>query len=183
MVDRKMLVMIENELKTGLSKKQIFYDLGKTDDLASALAAIPYYKDREKYATLNWTLVGILACVAVYKTVVSAISFLAGSLPIYLLVITLVSPAIFLVLADQVRKYRCHIVAAALCVFNLVRSLSAHYQGANLAEIVPLFFVLLLLSVGSVLGIYLKRKLCPHQGFLGARTDRNGTYLFLNEGQ
>lgn len=29
----------------------------------------------------------------------------------------------------------------------------------------------------------LKRKLCPHLGFLGARTDDNGNYLFLKEGQ
>jgi uncharacterized membrane protein YhaH (DUF805 family) len=131
MIDKQTRAVIEDKLKSGLPKKDIFIGLGKTGDVATALADTPYYSDRQKYFRLNSVLVSILVYIAVYRIIISLVVILFSEVPAYLFPLALIYPVLFFLVAVTVRRFRGHELACALCLLFLGQSLSAKWNGAG----------------------------------------------------
>ena len=182
MTDKKTIVEIERKLAQGISKKQIFVDLGGADDLATAIASAPYYGDRKRYGTLNALLVAILLYAAIIKITSTILAVHEHHLPIYVAFFGSFYPSVFAYLAFQIAHFRgwAYLPAALFCLVLFLHNLEPTFsQFKGSAFVINLLLIAPLLP-GLVIGLHLRRRLCPHLGFVGARTDKTGRYNFMD---
>lgn len=173
----------EEMLRNGLTKEQIFHELGGTDDIARTIVSIPYYEKRAQHKKLNLVLVGIIFYYGLVKLLVSAFNFMSVDLPIYLFPLTLFVPVCAVAFGIGIYKFRgyWYMPAGLFGVAALFKSL-----GPEMAEFSMLLWVIwLAINVPVLIGVFLsfslKKKLCPSLGFMGAKTNESGRYLFLEE--
>ena len=173
---------VEAGLGKGFSREEIFRSLGGTDDVARVVAATPHLDDRENFKMLNWVLVGIIFYFAVLKLLTSVFLLVHLGIPIYLYPFAILIPACAVALALQIRKFRG--------VFYSVTGFSGlavlcngvdYFLKAGKHSLVFVAVLYLPVLLGSILSFYLKKELCPTLGFLGAKTDAGGRYLFQHE--
>jgi len=173
--------LVESGLLEGKRKEEIFRSLGGTDDFARTVAATPYFEDRIKYAKLNWILVAIIVYFAVMKLAITTINFIQLGLPIYVFPTILFVPVVALLIADQLRKYRGNFYMVTgffslAVVFNGLK-----IENLQTKDVVFFGIINLPLLFGAFLAFFLKKRLCPHLGYMGAKTDSTGKYMFLTE--
>lgn len=170
--------LVDTGLRDGKTKADIYREFGGTDDIASAIAATPYLVDRQKYAKLNWMLVAVVVYFAVIKLVVSSINWIHLNLPLYYLPLIIFAPAAAIWIAVQLSKFRgvFYLITGLLGLAVVIKGITPE----SMASLV--WSILHLPLVGGVfLAFFLKKRLCPYLGYLGAKTDSDGSYLFLNE--
>lgn len=173
--------LVESGLLEGKNKSDIFRSLGGTDDVARTVAATPYFEDRTKYAKLNWLLVGIVVYFAMMKFAITTINFIQLGLPIYVFPMFVFMPAVALWIATQLRKYRgtFYITTGLLSIAIILNGLK--FEDLQSKNLVFWGIINLPLLFGAFLAFFLKKRLCPHLGYMGAKTDSSGKYLFLSE--
>ena len=179
MVSKEILIKIEQKLREGTDKEDIFRELGGGDDLATALASTPYFSQRNAYKIHNLILVAIISFYAISKFTLSVLSFKSSNLPIYIYPLTLFVPVVALLLAREIKKFRggLYLVISMLSFALIVRTLGESF-GTHTSSYWLIWAVIHLpVAIGGFLAYYLKRKLCPNLKFLGARSE-NGVYKF-----
>jgi len=178
MKNNEMYSRIDAGLREGKSKADIYRDLGGTDDIATAVAATPYLVDQQKYAKLNWMLVAIVVYFAVIKLVVSSINLIQLNMPVYSLPIMIFTPASAIWIAIQLRKFR-----GVFYLITGLMGLAVVINGISPESMTSLLWSTLHMPLvgGVFLAFYLKKRLCPYLGYMGAKTDSAGKYLFLTE--
>ena len=181
MKNTETYAQVESGLLEGKNKNEIFRSLGGTDDFARTVAATPYFEDRTKYAKLNRVLVTIVVYFAVMKFVITTVNFIQFGLPIYIFPTLLVMPVVALWIAAQLRKYRgtFYITTGLFSMAVILNGLK--FEDLQTKNLVLWGFVNLPLLFGAFLAFFLKKRLCPHLGYMGAKTDSTGKYLFLTE--
>jgi hypothetical protein len=182
---QKEISSIEEKLRSGLSRGDIFRALGATDNLATQIAAVPNFGDRERYSRFNSALFVILFYTGIAQAAFPIINFLTAALPIYLafsLFFPVILSAFLIYSAFETRKFngRFYGSSGLLCFYVFFSSLSAYSKSNELGE----FFLWLVINFpilfGGFLSFYLKKKLCPYLGLWGAKTNGSGHYLFLD---
>jgi hypothetical protein len=175
---------VESRLLEGATREDIFRELGGTDDVAREIASTPDLHLRKKYAKLNWTLVSILAYFALLKIAISLTGYLylKKALPWYFFPTLLLVPGAAIYFAVQIRKFRggFYLIAGLLFVIvilNSCRTLSSLM--ANYKAFLVWLALYSPLIAGSIIAFFLKKKLFPHLGYLGAKTDSSGSYTFI----
>lgn len=180
----KMTSIVESRLKEGATREEILREVGGTDDAARVIASTPDFKLRQKYAKLNWTLVVIIAYFALLKLVTSVSAFVHEEVPFFFLPTVLFAPGVAIYFAVQIRKFRggFYLISGLLSisvVLNHGRSLDSVMTGYNQVLVWLSFYGPMI--VGAFIAFFLKMKLCPHLGYMGAKTDSAGKYRFLND--
>jgi len=168
-------------LEGGLTKAQIFSELGGTDDNAKILASTPTLAQREKFKTKNQILVFILFYFAAVKFAFSCYTLLSINAPIYLLPITLFVPACAIALGVGIKRFRgyLYLPVGLLGFVSIARSIDAQVVNFNLSIWAIWLAVNIPVAIGVFLAFHLKKNLCPDLGFMGAKTNKSGQYLFL----
>lgn len=175
--------LVESELLEGNKKGDIFRSLGGTDDLARTVAATPYFEDRRKYAKLNWILVAIVVYFAVVKFAITTINFVQLGLPIYIFPTLIFIPVAALWIAEQLKKFRgtFYMTTGFFIIAIILNGMKYTAENLQTKDIIVWSVIHLPLLFGAFLAFSLKKRLCPYLGYLGAKTDSAGKYLFLAE--
>lgn len=183
MKQKEIVLKAEEMLRNGSSKEQIFCELGGTDDIARTVASIPYYEKRKQHKTLNLVLVGIVFYYATVKLLVSAFNFMSVDVPIYLFPLTLFIPICAVVFGIGIYKFRgyWYLPAGLFGIVALLKNLGPEMAEFNMLLWAIWLAINLPLLVGVFISFNLKKKLCPSLGFMGAKTNDSGRYLFLEE--
>jgi len=174
--------IVESRLKEGATREEIFREVGGTDDAARIIAATPDFESRQRYAKLNWILASIIAYFAIFKFITSTSTYLHDNVPFYFFPTVLIIPGASVYFISQILKYRgiFYMIVGLLCIgvgLNHERSLDSVMVGPK--EVIIWVCVYGPMIVGALTAFYLKAKLCPHLGYLGAKTDATGKYRFL----
>jgi len=174
---------VESRLLEGANRDDIFRELGGTDDVARVIASTPDFQLRQKYAKLNWVLVSIITYFALFKLIDSISVFLDNKLPLYFFPMLLFVPGVAIYFAIQIKIFRggFYLIAGLLLIAVTINSgktfdsmmINARSVGLWIAFYSPLV-------AGCIIAFFLKRKLCPHLGYMGAKTDSSGNYKFIN---
>lgn len=177
----ELLSKVEEMLKAGFTKSEIFSELGGTDDNAKILASTPTLAQREKFKTKNQILVFIIFYFAAVKFAFSCYAFLSINAPIYLLPITLFVPACAIALGIAIKKFRgyLYLPVGLLGFVVIARSIDVQVANFNFSVWAIWFAINLPVAYGVFLAFHLKKNLCPDWGFMGAKTNESGQYLFL----
>ena len=183
MSNGQIISIVELMLKNSATREEIFREVGGTDDAAKIIAATPDFESRQKYAKLNWALVGIIAYFATFKLITSTTAFLHENVPLYFLPTVLIIPGASVCFISQILKYRgaIYLIVGLLFIgvgLNHLRSFDSVMIGSN--EVIVWVCVYGPMVAGVLIAFYLKAKLCPHLGYLGAKTDATGNYRFLH---
>ena len=175
--------LVESGLLEGKNKVDIFRSLGGTDDFARTVAATPYFEDRKKYSKLNWMLVAIVVYFAVIKFAIITINFVQFGLPIYIFPMFLFIPAVALWIAAQLRKYRgtFYMTTGLLIIAVILNEIKIITENLQATDIIVWSVIHIPLLFGAFLAFFLKKRLCPYLGYMGAKTDAAGKYMFLTE--
>jgi hypothetical protein len=183
MKNTETYAQVESELLEGKNKSEIFRTIGGTDDFARTVAATPYFEDRAKYAKLNWVLVAIVVYFSVIKFAITTINFIQLGLPIYIFPALLFMPAFALWIAAQLRKYRgsFYMITGIFSLAIILNGLKYTTENLQTKDIVLWSVIHLPILFGAFLAFFLKKRLCPYLGYMGAKTDSTGKYLFLIE--
>ena len=183
MNNNEIFKLVESGIREGKSKSDIFRELGGTDDIARAVAATPYFAERKRYQKLNWALVAAVIYFAIIKLAFSLIGFFQSGLPIFAFPILLFVPAVAIWIAVNLSKFRggFYIVAGLLSLAVLINGMPITSSELNQKNVAVWAIVHIPLLLGCFLAFFLKNKLCPHLGYMGAKTDPTGKYLFLSE--
>lgn len=179
MVSKEIFENIELKMREGVTKEEIFKELGAYDDLAGALAATPEFSAREKYKIHNFVLVIAIYCYALLKLTTSILLIKNNNLPIFSYLLTLIVPAIALVFAREIWKFKggFYLIASLLGFSVLIRSFGEGISLYTSNDWIIWGVINFPVIIVMFLAYYLKRKLCPNLKFIGARTV-NGTYKF-----
>jgi len=182
MIDKEQRAELQAMLQSEVPKREIFVRLGKTDDLATALVNAPYLSDRARFSNANWVLVALLVFLSASTAILTVANVVFLGLPLYLLILGLFNPVIFLYCAWLVEKFEGagYLLAATFSVLFLGNNVAK--LGESTYASLLLVAVLLVAATAIGLSIYLRLRLCPQAGFLGAKTDSDGQYLFLKDG-
>jgi len=180
----QITLIVELRLKEGVTREEIFREVGGTDDAARIIAATPDFESRQKNAKLNWILAGIIAYFAIFKFISSTSTYLHENVPFYFFPTVLIIPGASIYFITQILKFRgvFYMIIGLLCIgvgLNHQRSLDSVMVGPK--EVIVWACVYGPMIVGALIALYLKKKLCPHLGYLGAKTDSTGRYRFLND--
>jgi hypothetical protein len=176
--------IVESRLKEGATREEIFREVGGTDDAARIIAATPDFESRQKYAKMNWILAGIIAYFAIFKFVTSTSTYLLESVPFYIFPTVLIIPIASIYFITQILKFRgvFYLIVGLFCIgvgLNHGRDLDSVVVGSH--EITAWTCIYGPMVVGALIAFYLKKKLCPDLGYLGAKTDKTGKYQFLKD--
>lgn len=171
----ELLELIDEQLKSGKSKKEIFRALtsqyGDQDRMAKLVALFPTEEDRKKYEILNSVLVYILLGLGLMKIVLvlSSTEQFTGLSYLFLLLL----PALNILFAMEVKKMRASIyrILAVLTAMGFLRSLQ-HVQ-PDAYFLIDVFFVIVIIG----LSLFLASKMFPNYGFTGPKKDAKGKYL------
>ncbi len=183
MKHKEIVLKTEEMLRNGSNKEQIFRELGGTDDIARTIASIPYYEKRKQYKTQNLILVGIVFYYAAVKLLISAFNFMSVDLPVYLFPLTLFVPACAVAFGIGIYKFRgyWYLPAGMFGIVALLKNLGPEMAEFNILLWGVWAAINLPLLVGVFISFRLKKKLCPFLGFMGAKTNESGRYLFLEK--
>ncbi len=176
----------EEMLRAGTSRGDIFRTLGATDDVATQMASVPSFEDRTRYSRLNRIYFGILVYTSIAKAVFPIVNTTLNSLPLFTIIFPLFISAYLMYGAFEVNKFhgRFYALSGFFCIYICLSSFSAYMVHSHELESVLLMLVVNIpILFGGILGLYLKKKLCPYLGFWGAKTDRSGHYLFLRDSE
>ena len=173
---------VEVLLKAGVSRKEIFQQLGGTDDLARIIALVPSYENRKKYNRENLVLIVVLVYLALMKLVTSVATVASVGAPKYIILFALLHVFLVLYLAVHVSRFRgwAYPLSGLICLYVIMMSLNRIISEVQGVPLLVNILALLPLAAGTVLGFKLKKNLCPDVGFLGAKIDADGKYLFMN---
>jgi hypothetical protein len=173
---------VEVLLKAGVSRKEIFQQLGGTDDLARIIALVPSFENRKKHRRENLVLIVVLVYIALMKFFTAVATVAAAGAPKYIILFALLQVFLVLYLAVHVSRFRgwAYPLSGLICLYVISMSLNKTITEVQGVPLLITMLTLLPLAAGTVLGFKLKKNLCPDVGFLGAKTDTDGKYLFMN---
>ncbi|HEX8949234.1 MAG TPA: hypothetical protein VF790_09760 [Dissulfurispiraceae bacterium] len=182
---KEKIEKIEESLRAGLPKGDIFRALGATDDVARSIAATPGFGDRKEYSKLNNLLFAILIYTAAAKALSTTTNLFSSEFPMYLILmmlpLSLFYPLIAVYLAVGVKNFRggAYALSGGFCLYLFFSSIQAYAKIDGGSELLVSLILNIPLFIGGILGFYLKRKLCPQLGLWGAKTTESGSYSFL----
>ncbi|MEA3543932.1 MAG: hypothetical protein U9R69_01780 [Thermodesulfobacteriota bacterium] len=183
MKQKEIIPKIEELLRNGLTKEQIFGELGGTDDIARSISSTPYYEKRAEYKTLNVILASMIFYYAIVNTCISGLSFISAGHPIYLFPLIFFVPICAVIFGVGILKFRgnFYLPAGLLGISVFVKSLGPEMADFNILLWVIWSAINIPLLIAIFVSFNLKKKLCPGLGFLGAKTNKSGSYIFLKE--
>lgn len=173
---------MESRLLEGVTREEVFRELGGTDDIARVIASVPDFQLRQKYAKLNWALVGIISYFALLKLTDSVSVFIDSKVPFYFFPMLLFAPGIAIYFAIQVKKFRggFYLITGFLLIAVTINSSRTFDSLMINAKSICLWLAIYFpLVVGCIIAFFLKKKFCPHLGYMGAKTDSSGKYKFI----
>lgn len=175
--------LIEAGLQEGRSRGDIYRELGATDDIAKLIAGTPDFIDRERYQKLNNILVGFIIFFGVTKLVFSFLGLVQLNAPWIIFPFILFVPAIAFWLSMQIRNFRgpFYLFVGFMGFAVLIKGIpieQEEFQQISLGLWLIFNFPLLF---GAGLAFFLRKKLFPYLGMMGAKTDSLGKYLFLSD--
>ena len=183
MNNNEIVVLVESKLLEGVTREDIFRELGGTDDVARVIASTPDFQLRQKYAKLNWILVAIVTYLGLLKFVLYLPEFINTHFSLYFLPVLLMIPSAAIYFALQIRKFRggCYGISGLLLVAVIVKNIrTLDSLMIDVKSFMIWLVILIPLIAGCIIAFFLKMKLCPYLGWLGAKTDSAGKYKFIN---
>src|ERR1039457_6150754 len=100
--NNEIVVLVESKLLEGVTREDIFRELGGTDDVARVIASTPDFQLRQKYAKLNWILVAIVTYLGLLKFVLYLPEFINTHFSLYFLPVLLMIPSAAIYFALQI---------------------------------------------------------------------------------
>lgn len=174
---------IKTHLAEGASRADVFRELGGTDDVAREVASVPDCEAMEKYKKANYFLAAAVLYLGILKLLASWARYTEGA-PTYSFPLVLFVPSVALFFAIQIRRYHGGFYFIGACLLA-ASSLNATRQLETVmidAKAIILWVIMYLpVAAGAVLGFFLKKKLFPDLGYLGAKVDSSGKYHFLKD--
>jgi hypothetical protein len=170
-----VLKEIEESLRNGRSKKDIFEELSRTypeeKRVVTILGTFPTYERKERYKLLNTALFSLVLLTGIEK-MLSFFTLPVASIPFAWLLIFIL-PVLNVCVAVGVWKTRSYIytLIGALALGGIAK------VGQSGGGIVDMAF----LGVMSILSFYISRKMFPDQGLFGPKKTPSGKYLMFQK--
>lgn len=174
---------IETRLAEGASRADVFRELGGTDDVAREVVSVPDCEAKEKYKKANNFLAAVVLYFGILKLLASWARYTDG-VPTYFFPLVLFVPGVAIIFAIQIRKYHggfYFVVACLLAASSLNATRELETVMIDAKAIIVWIIMYLPVAAGAVLGFFLKKRLFPGLGYLGAKVDSSGKYLFLSD--
>jgi hypothetical protein len=176
MGNRAVLKQAIREVKEGQDRQKVFQahlpEVSNPKHLATAIAGVPNPELKARYASINYVLVALLIVAALLKLAGGLFYFMqyGAFIGIAAVFLGILVPLVF---AMGVARFEGQIysILIILCIANALNLLIKINQSGLWA--IP---DLVLLAVIAGLSWWLKSKIFPSLGFLGAKQDANGAF-------